>query len=108
MAQQTFQFYIKKDFFSLLKNLAAGVLSGKNPDGSDFILQTSEGGSVTLETPTGDVDGVNDEFVFSAPPIVVFRNGVNETRLGSIVGSVFTFNIPPSAENGGDDIEGLV
>lgn len=63
------------------------------------------GDSVALETPTGDVDGVNDEFVFSAPPIVVFRNGVNETRLGTIAANTFTFDTPPDI---GDDIEGLV
>lgn len=63
------------------------------------------GVSVALETPTGDVDGVNDEFTFTGAPIVVFRNGVNETRLGSIAASVFTFDAPPEV---GDDIEGLV
>lgn len=63
------------------------------------------GGSVTLETPTGDVDGVNDEFVFSAPPIAVYRNGVMESRLGTVSTNTFTFDIPPDT---GDDIEGLV
>lgn len=63
------------------------------------------GGSVALETPTGAVNGTNDDFVFTAPPIVVFRNGVNETRLGTIATNTFTFDTPPET---GDDIEGLV
>ena len=63
------------------------------------------GGSVSLETPTGVVNGSNDEFVFTAPPIIVFRNGVNESRLGSVTGNTFTFNLPPEV---GDDIEGIV
>lgn len=63
------------------------------------------GGSVALETPTGDVDGVNDEFVFTAPPIVVFMNGVNETRNGTIAVNTFTFDAPPLT---GASIEGLV
>ena len=63
------------------------------------------GGSVTYETPTGTVNGVNDDFVFTGPPIAVFRNGVNETRLGSISTNTFTFDTAPET---GDDIEGLV
>lgn len=61
--------------------------------------------NISLETPTGDVDGVNDEFVFTAAPIIVFRNGVNETRLGTISTNTFTFGIPPQE---GDDIEGII
>lgn len=63
------------------------------------------GGSAALETPTGTVNGVNDTFTFTAPPISVYRNGVMETRLGSVVGNTFVFNTPPVQ---GDDIEGLV
>lgn len=63
------------------------------------------GGSVSLATPTGTVNGVNDDFVFASPPIVVFRNGLNETRLGTIATNTFTFDSPPET---GDDIEGLV
>jgi hypothetical protein len=61
--------------------------------------------SLALETPTGTVNGTNDEFTFTGTPIIVFRNGVNETRLGTIDASVFTFTTPPET---GDDIEGLV
>lgn len=61
--------------------------------------------SFTIETPTGDVDGVNDEFTFTAPPISIYRNGVMERRLGTTLGNVFTFNTPPDL---GDDIEGMV
>ena len=71
----------------------------------DLSVSGESPGSLSLETPTGDVDGVNDEFVFSGPPIAVFRNGVQETRLGSVAGSTFTFDTAPQE---GDDIEGLV
>lgn len=74
------------------------------PDGTTQNTAAS-GNSVSLETPTGAVNGVNDDFVFTAPPIVVFRNGVNETRLGTIATNTFTFDTAPET---GDDIEGLV
>ena len=63
------------------------------------------GGGGTYEEPTGTVNGINAAFTFTAPPILVFRNGVMEKRLGSVVGNVFTFVTPPET---GDDIEGLV
>lgn len=66
---------------------------------------STDGDSIAFETPTGDVDGLNDEFVFTAPPILVFRNGVMEIRLGTVAGNTFTFDTPPET---GDDIEGLV
>lgn len=70
-------------------------------------LSTGGGAAATLalETPTGDVDGVNDTFTFTGPPLSVFRNGVMERRLGSVVGNTFVFDSPPDAD---DDIEGLV
>jgi hypothetical protein len=61
--------------------------------------------SLSLETPNGEVDGENVAFTFTGPPILVFRNGVMERRLGSIATNVFTFNTPPEM---GDNIEGLV
>lgn len=70
------------------------------------IADSSLGGGIpTFETATGDRDGVNDEFTFTAPPLLIYRNGVMERRLGTILGNVFTFNLPPDL---GDDIEGLV
>lgn len=65
------------------------------------------GGAGTLETPTGDADGVNDEFVFSAPPVAVFKNGIlmDEGDDFTLAGSTVTFLIVP--ENG-DKIRGLV
>lgn len=63
------------------------------------------GGGGTYEIPTGSVDGSNAAFVFTAPPILVFRNGVMEKRLGSISTNTFTFDAPPES---GDDVEGLV
>jgi hypothetical protein len=65
----------------------------------------TEGNGGTYEIPTGTVNGINAAFVFSAPPILVFRNGVMETRLGSVSTNTFTFDTPPDE---GDDIEGLV
>lgn len=55
------------------------------------------GGSVTLETPTGDIDGVNDEFVFTTPPIFVTYQGVIQTLTVdyTLVGSTVTFAVPP-------------
>ena len=79
-----------------------------NVDVSGTLTQNGQaisGGSVSLVTPTGAVNGSNQVFTFSAPPIAVFRNGVQETRLGSIAGNVFTFDTAPET---GDDIEGLV
>lgn len=67
--------------------------------------QSGEASTVTLEAPTGLVNGSNKAFTFSGPPKIVFRNGVQETRLGAIVGNVFTFTVAPDAD---DDIEGLV
>lgn len=63
------------------------------------------GGSLVFETPAGAVDGVNVTFTFTAPPIIVYRNGVMETGLGSVVGNTFVFNTPPVA---GGLIEGYV
>jgi hypothetical protein len=63
------------------------------------------GGSPALETPTGAVNGNNAAFVFTAPPVLVFRNGVMEFRLGSVSINTFTFDTAPES---GDDIEGLV
>lgn len=56
------------------------------------------GGSVTLETPTGDVDGVNDEFGFDGTPIAVFRNGILQSPdVYTIVGTTVTFDTPPAS-----------
>jgi hypothetical protein len=63
------------------------------------------GGSVTRAIPTGAVNGINAAYVFPSSPKFVFRNGVNETRLGSISTNTFTFDTPPAT---GDDIEGLI
>lgn len=50
---------------------------------------SESGGAGQLETPAGSVNGSNAVFTFTSPPIVVYRNGVNETRLGSISGNSF-------------------
>jgi hypothetical protein len=57
----------------------------------------SVGGSGgTLETPAGAVDGVNDTYTFTGPPTLIFRNGVMENDLGSIVGSTFVYDSAPA------------
>lgn len=62
-------------------------------------------GTGSLEVPAGAVNGSNADFVFSVSPILVFRNGVMESRRGTINGNTFTFDSPPET---GDEIEGLV
>lgn len=57
------------------------------------------GGSVTLETPTGAVNGVNKIFVFTAPPrLVIYQKQVQtldeDYALG---GSTATFVVAPSS-----------
>lgn len=76
------------------------VQSGNQGGGSG-----NPSGSIALETPTGDVDGDNDTFTFSGPPVLVFRNGVMEKRLGTVDGNDFVFDTAPET---GDDIEGVV
>ena len=63
------------------------------------------GGGGSYEIPSGAVDGMNDTFAFTAPPILVFRNGVMELRLGSVSTNDFIFDTPPMI---GDNIEGLI
>lgn len=64
----------------------------------------SGGGGSFEPAANSPADGVDTEFTFSGTPVMVFRNGVNETRLGTIAGSAFTFDSAPSAD---DDIEAL-
>lgn len=62
---------------------------------ADGTTQSTAGG-VMMETPTGAVDGVNDEFVFSAPPIFVTYQGVIQNGGDyTLVGSTVTFTVPP-------------
>lgn len=67
-----------------------------------------DSGTGTREIPTGAVNGVNTTFTFTAPPVTVYRNGVMETRLGTVVGNTFVFDIPPTAGDDPDEIEGVV
>lgn len=86
----------------------AKFVTAKALEDSDYIKEADlppGGGSVTLETPTPLPDDVEDTFTGSAPPKMVFRNGVMELRLGSVVGSTFVFDTPPAT---GDDIEFVV
>lgn len=71
----------------------------------DLIEIPEGGGSVSLETPTGEADGVNDEFVFIGTPIAVFRNGVLQgSDVVTITGHTATFD--PAPADG--EITGLV
>jgi hypothetical protein len=75
---------------------------------SDYIkeadLPASGGGSYEVATES-PATGSNDTFTFSGPPVLVFRNGLMENRLGSVVGNTFVFDSAPNAD---DDVEGLV
>jgi hypothetical protein len=53
--------------------------------------------SGSLQTPTGAVNGVNDEFVFTSPPKFVTYQGVIQdlTTDYIVVGSTVTFVVPP-------------
>lgn len=67
-------------------------------DGSTVVGDTpAGGGGVTLETPTGAVNGVNSEFVFSSPPIfVTHQKQIQDlTDDYTLVGSTITFIQPP-------------
>lgn len=54
-------------------------------------------GITGLETPTGDIDGANDEFVFTKPPKAVFYQGILQdlTTDYTLTGSTVTFIVPP-------------
>ena len=62
----------------------------------DGSVQSKAAGN-TFETPTGTVDGVNDEFIFTKPPIFVTYQGVIQdlTEDYTVVGSTVTFLVPP-------------
>lgn len=74
-------------------------------DVDDLIEIPESGGSLSLEVPTGAVDGVNGEFVFVGTPIAVFRNGVLQ---GSDVVTIVdhTATLDPVPADG--EITGLV
>lgn len=76
-------------------------------DADDIATEDEVGsGGGTYEVATNSpADGVDDAFTFTSTPIVVFRNGVMETRLGTITTNTFTFDAAPNAD---DDIEALV
>lgn len=78
-----------------------------NGDGSwsRQVVVDGAGGGGTYEASSTVPNGARVAFTFTAPPVMVFRNGVMETRLGSIAGNVFTFDSAPET---GDDVEGLV
>jgi hypothetical protein len=57
------------------------------------------------DTLTGAVDGVNDTFTFTQTPAIIYRNGTEETELGSFDGDDFTFDTPPDL---GDTVTGRI
>ncbi len=65
-------------------------------------------GRLTLRaTPAGLVNGSNHVFTFVREPVTVYRNGVDETDLGTIDADAltFTFDTPPATD---DSIVGYV
>jgi hypothetical protein len=87
----------------------AAIQGAADPDASNVFatmadIPTDTGG--TFEAAANSpADGLDDEFTFTGTPVCVFRNGVNETRLGTIAGSAFTFDSAPAD---GDDIEAIL
>lgn len=78
----------------------AGVFEQKS-NGQFFMsaanLAQITAGDVALEIPTGDVDGLNDEFVFVGTPKLVFRNGVLQSPDAyTVVGTTVTFDTAPA------------
>lgn len=65
--------------------------------------------SIALETPSGTVNGTNDDFVFTSAPKAVFLNGIlQDAGAGedyTLSGATVTFNTPPES---GDKVRGLV
>lgn len=60
--------------------------------------------TVTLESATGAVNGINFNFVFVGTPVAVFRNGVLASPDDyTIVGTTVTFAVAPAT----GDITGL-
>lgn len=56
------------------------------------------GGSVTLETPTGELNEFNRDFAFVGTPIAVFRNGVLQSPdVYTVAGTTVTFDIAPAS-----------
>jgi hypothetical protein len=50
----------------------------------------------TMETPTGDIDGVNDEFVFTSAPVFITYQGVVQNGGDyTLNGVTATFFVPP-------------
>jgi hypothetical protein len=76
-------------------------------DGSKWQEISGGGSSLALETPTGTVNGTNDEFTFTGTPILVIRNQAIEYEDVHYAadGSTITFITPPTI---GDTIRGLV
>lgn len=76
-----------------------GVLASAD---SSVTITNSAGGidlsvPLSMETPTGAVDGINDDFVFTSPPILVTYQGIIQdlTTDYTLVGSTVTFTVPP-------------
>jgi hypothetical protein len=65
---------------------------------AQVVASVPGGGGITLETPTGDVDGMNNEFVFVGTPMAVFRNGVMYAPDEfSVTGTTATLGVAPAS-----------
>ena len=61
------------------------------------IAAAGGGGGITNSAPVGDINGVNQVFVFTSPPKAVFFQGrlQDEGVDYTLTGSTVTFAIPP-------------
>ena len=53
--------------------------------------------AVQMQVATGEVNGINDEFTFTAPPKAVFYQGILQdlTTDYTLTGATVTFVVPP-------------
>lgn len=63
------------------------------------------GTTYEVETPAGTVDGVNTEFVFTAPPVFVIYQGIIQNGGDyTLLSSTVTFTVPPTSGT----VQGLI
>ncbi len=66
------------------------------------------GGGGTWEVPTGDIDGENDTFTCTGPPVAFFKNGIEQHEFGSVVGSTFVYSDAEQIPDDGDYLGAIV
>lgn len=78
------------------ETVALGILIDLYPSETSSQYREFDERLTIAETPTGLINGVNDTYTFTHEPAVVYRNGTDETDLGTIDGNTFVFDTPPS------------